>query len=354
MTELPLVSVVTPFYNTRTFLAECIESVLAQTYKRFEYLLVDNLSTDGSAEIAAQYATQDSRIRVIRNKKFVGQVPNYNGALLHVNPQARYVKMVQADDLIFPECLDRMVAVAERHPTAAIISSYRLRGKDVAGTGIPWPTELVPGADISRLHLLEGNYVFGSPSTLLYRATLLETRKPFFSETSLFDDSDMCYETLAGADLGFVHQVLSFSRVGNSGTLTGIDSYNWHLLNSYLTLTRFGPTFLTDDEMTARMRPIRAGYLRMLGEAKLLGREPEFWAYHSRGLATVGETLPSNWEMRGELGRAGFKALAKPFWFWRERSRHKRRASVSAAAPVSVAPASFVNRNSYPVARSEW
>ena len=62
----PLVSVVTPFFNTAPYLAECIESVLAQSYSHFEYILLDNCSTDGSSEIAAAYASRDSRIRLIR------------------------------------------------------------------------------------------------------------------------------------------------------------------------------------------------------------------------------------------------------------------------------------------------
>src|SRR5690242_17571571 len=109
MNEAPFVSVVTPFYNTADYLAQCIESVLTQTYPRFEYLLVDNQSTDASAEIAAEYARRDSRVRVVRNKDFVGQIANYNGALGHASPSAEYVKLVQADDIVFPECLERMV-----------------------------------------------------------------------------------------------------------------------------------------------------------------------------------------------------------------------------------------------------
>ena len=324
MTDLPLVSVVTPFYNTADFLRECIESVLAQTYPQFEYLLVDNQSTDGSAAIAAEYAQKDSRIRVIRNAKFVAQVPNYNGALRQVTPKARYVKVVLADDWIFPECLERMVAVGESYPTAAIISSYRLKGGEVCGSGIEWPTECISGRSISRLQLLEGRYVFGSPTTLLYRSDIVANRDSFYSESSLHDDSDLCYEVLADADLGFVHQVLSFSRVGNGGTLSRIESYHWTLLGSYMTLRKFGPQFLSEEEVASRIRPLRAEYLRILGESAVLGREPEFWRYHRRGLATVGEQLPSRWALTPQIARAAIKTAVRPWWLRRERARLRR------------------------------
>src|SRR4051794_20650137 len=61
----PLVSIVTPFHNTAPYLEECIRSVLAQTYTNYEYLLVDNASTDDGGEIAARYAEKDARIRVV-------------------------------------------------------------------------------------------------------------------------------------------------------------------------------------------------------------------------------------------------------------------------------------------------
>jgi glycosyltransferase involved in cell wall biosynthesis len=324
MSNLPLVSVVTPFYNTADFLGECIESVLAQTYTRFEYLLVDNQSTDGSACIAAKYAEKDSRIRLIRNEAFVGQVPNYNGALRHVAPNARYVKIVQADDLIFPECLERMVEVGESHPTAAIISSYRLRGGEICGGGIEWPAECISGRTVSRMQLLDGHFVFGSPTTLLYRSDLLAEREPFYSESSLHEDTELCYEVLGKSDLGFVHQVLSFSRVGNSGNLTAIETYFWTLLHSYMTLRKFGPQFLSRDELEKRMRPVRAEYLRILGENAVVGREQPFWNYHRQGLATIGEELPSRWTLAPQIARAALKAVVKPRWLSRERARLKR------------------------------
>jgi len=323
MTDRPLVSVVTPFYNTAGFLRECIESVLAQTYTNFEYLLVDNQSTDGSAAIAARYAEKDSRVRVIRNKNFVGQVPNYNGAVRQVAPNARYIKIVQADDWIFPECLDRMVAVGESHPSTAIISSYRLKGKEVCGTGVEWPNECISGRTVGRLQLLNGVFLFGSPTTVMYRADLLAEREPFYSESSFHEDTELCYEALTEADLGFVHQVLSFSRVGNAGELSAIETFFWVELGSYLALRKFGAEFLSPEELEDRMRSVRGEYFRILGENVLLGRERDFWEYHRRGLATIGEELPSRWELARHIARAGVKAVVRPRWLLRERGRFR-------------------------------
>jgi glycosyltransferase involved in cell wall biosynthesis len=335
MKNLPLVSVVTPFYNTAAFLRECVESVLSQTHRRFEYLLVDNQSTDGSADIAIEYARKDPRIRVIRNEKFVAQVPNYNGALRHVSPKSAYVKVVQADDWIFPECLARMVAVGEAHPSAAIVSSYRLRGREVCGAGIESTAECISGRTAARMQLLHGQYVFGSPTTVMYRSDLLAKRKPFYSESSLHEDTELCYEVLSTADFGFVHQVLSFSRVGNDGALSSIETYFWTLLDSYMALRKFGPMFLSPEELAARMEPVRAEYLRILGESTLLGRDAEFWKYHRRGLATVGEQLPSRWTLTPHIARAAVKTAVRPWWLWRERARLRKMRAGNAAASAS-------------------
>src|SRR5688500_12157737 len=99
--EQPFVSVVTPVYNGEKYLAECVESVLAQTYHNWEYCIVNNCSTDRTLDIAEAYAQKDKRVRVHNNSEFVGCDQNANIAFRQISPDSRYSKVVHADDWLF-------------------------------------------------------------------------------------------------------------------------------------------------------------------------------------------------------------------------------------------------------------
>ncbi|MGD0229497.1 MAG: glycosyltransferase family A protein, partial [Syntrophorhabdales bacterium] len=189
----PLVSVVTPFYNTGEYLAECIESVLAQSYRNWEYILVNNRSTDKSLEIANNYAAKDVRARVYTNETFLTQVQNYNHALSLIAPESKYCKIVQADDWIFPQCLTEMVEVAEAHPSTGIIGACRLDDRTVNCDGLPYRSTFVPGRDICRLSLLRKCFVFGSPTSIMFRSDIVRGREPFYGESSYHEDTEACY-----------------------------------------------------------------------------------------------------------------------------------------------------------------
>ena len=82
--EQPLVYVLTPVYNGEKYLVECIESVLAQTYQKWEYCILNNRSTDRSREIAESYAKRDARISVRDTTEFVNHLANHNLGLRYM------------------------------------------------------------------------------------------------------------------------------------------------------------------------------------------------------------------------------------------------------------------------------
>jgi glycosyltransferase involved in cell wall biosynthesis len=285
----PLVSVVTPFYNTAPYLAQCIESVLTQSYSKFEYILMDNCSTDGSREIAETYAQRDPRIRLIRCSEFVSQMRNYNRALAEISTASDYCKMVQADDYIFPECLELMVQVFEESKSIGLVSSYRLNGNWVDCSGYPFPTPMLPGRECGRWFLWSGIYIFGTQTTVMYRSSLVRRQNRFFNEAIAHSDLEKCMEILAHWDFGFVRKVLSFSRENEDSIHFSIGRFAPYALDRYLIKQRYASVFFEGSEVALLRRKSKREYYRTLAKAVLQFREPAFWRYHEAGLKTLKE-----------------------------------------------------------------
>ena len=289
--DKPLVSVLTPFHNTAQYLAQCIESVLAQSYSRFEYILVDNCSTDGSAEIAAAYANRDPRIRLIRRSRLLSQVQNYNGALAEISNDSQFCKIVQADDYIFPECLELMVRAFQQSDSIGLVSSYWLKGNMLRGSGFPSQTTLLAGQECGRLYLRAGVYVFGSPTAVMYRSELVSRQQPFYDESLLHEDTEKCMQILEHWDFGFVHQVLSFSRADNESISSAVRDFRPDALDRYILTKRRAHVFLKAGEAVALCRKSKRRYYRVLAEESLKLRGRVFWQYHENGLRTLAEEI---------------------------------------------------------------
>lgn len=115
----PCVSVVMPVYNAEKYLAEAIRSILSQTYRNFEFLIIDDGSTDRSAAIAADFAWQDQRIRLIRQPDNLGLVAVLNWGLDLA--QGKYIARMDADDISLPERLEKQIAYMHAHPEIGIL-----------------------------------------------------------------------------------------------------------------------------------------------------------------------------------------------------------------------------------------
>jgi glycosyltransferase involved in cell wall biosynthesis len=305
----PLVSVVTPVYNGERYLAECIESVLAQTYENWEYIIVNNCSTDRSLEIAQRYAEQDARIRICNNTRFLTALQNCNHAFRQISPDSKYCKVVHADDWLFPECITQMTKVAEANPSVGIVSSYVLAGVRLKGDGLPYPSVVIPGREICRWHLLGKGYVFGSPTSLLIRSDLIRSRATFYNESNIHAaDQEACYEVLQGADFGFVHQVLTFTRMHDESRSSHQKELNAFILGKLIVVTRYGPVYLDNEEYEERLGRWMRRYYRFLGNSLYQRKGREFWDYHKAGLEQVGFPLSRTRLAKAAAGvlRTGF------------------------------------------------
>jgi glycosyltransferase involved in cell wall biosynthesis len=287
----PLVSVVTPVYNGEAHLRACLESVLAQSYTNWDCAVVDNASTDRTPEILREFAARDPRIRVVRNPETVRVIENHNVAFRQISPEARYCKLVAADDRLYPECLEKMVALAEAHPSVAIVGAYALKGTEVAWTGLPVADGVRPGREICREWLLGAPYIFGTPTSVLYRADIVRSRGAFYNESNLHSDSEACLEFLEKSDFGFVHQILTVQGVREDSLTSYSMRYRTYMPFRLYALVRYGPLYLSEEEIRRRIREHLKPYYDHLAAQLFRGREPEFWEYHRRKMAEVGYPL---------------------------------------------------------------
>jgi glycosyltransferase involved in cell wall biosynthesis len=287
----PLVSVLTPVYNGEKYLAECIESILAQTYTNWEYIIVNNCSTDCTLEIAQRYARLDHRIRIHDNQTFVGMIQNHNIAFQQICPVSSYCKVVHADDWLFPECIMQMVKVAEVHPSVSIVGAYGLQGCRVTWDGLPYPSTVVSGREICRRTLFGGLYVFGSPTSLLIRADPIRKRQPFYNEANIHADKEACFDLLQDSDFGFVHQVLTYSRLHSDSATSFSERFNTFLLGTLTILTKYGHIYLDSAEYESFLKKHMKAYYTFLGQSMFRRRGKEFLDYHKNGIRDLGHSF---------------------------------------------------------------
>ena len=290
--EEPLVSVVTPFFNTEAYLAECIESVLAQTYSNWDYTIVDNCSTDDSFAVAQRYAAKHPRIRVLRNERFLKIIPNHNHTIRQLSPQSRYCKFVFADDWIFPRCLEQMVAAAEVHPSIGLVCCYGMDGLRVLWTGLPYPTRFMPGREMARKKLLGEPFVFGTGTSQMIRADLARKRPAFFNESNLHADAEVCLDLLGECDFSFVHEILSYSRPPEAGQSSSFaKEFESHDLGNLVIFIKYGKAYLSDDEYRRGLQSRLSSYYRRLAKNVLRLRSRDFWEYHRTTLAAFNQEI---------------------------------------------------------------
>jgi glycosyltransferase involved in cell wall biosynthesis len=157
----PTVSVLVTSYNRETYIAQSIESVLAQTFTDFELIVCDDASSDRSVEIASGYERCDSRVRVAVNARNLGDYGNRRQAASLAT--GRYLKYHDSDDVMYPHCLATMVGPLEIEPRAG----FALSGSR-SWPGGACPMLLTPALAYEREFLGGGLFHLG-PAAALFR-----------------------------------------------------------------------------------------------------------------------------------------------------------------------------------------
>jgi glycosyltransferase involved in cell wall biosynthesis len=264
---------------------------LAQTYQNWEYFIVNNCSTDRTLEIAQAYAERDARIRIVTNTQFVGRQENHNIAFRHVPLNSKYCKVVHADDWLSPECIRKMVELAEANPNVAIVGAYGLSNGHVLWRGLDQRRTVVSGREIFKENILNRRYLCGTPTSMLIRSDEIRKRSTFYNEANEHADHEACFDVLRDRDFGFVHQVLTYTRVHSGAASTFADRFNTYLLGNLEVLIKYGPNYLTNEEYHQQTKVWWNRYYEYLGSKVFRNKEKGFWEFHRKTLGRLGYSL---------------------------------------------------------------
>jgi len=155
-----LISVITPVYNSEKYIADTIESVLAQTYPDWELIIVDDCSTDNSKDIIREFAKNENRIHLIEFEENAGTGKARDVALK--NAKGRFVAFLDSDDMWLPEKLEKQIRFMTENNYPISFTSYKLideNGKDLE--------RVIQVVNSVNLHQYLKNTIIGYSSSMI-------------------------------------------------------------------------------------------------------------------------------------------------------------------------------------------
>ena len=194
---LPIVSVLMPVYNAEAFLAQSIESILQQTLTDFEFLIIDDASTDGSFDVIKNYAKQDVRIRVYQNKVNQGVTKTLNHGLELA--QGAYIARMDADDISLAKRFEKQVKYLEQRKDVGVCGVWT----KTLGTALPITVHFGVDDACIRVEMLV-RCALASPTVMFRRQVLMESELRY----------DERYKR-SSEDYDLYSRMLSFTKVAN-------------------------------------------------------------------------------------------------------------------------------------------
>lgn len=189
MKESPIISVIVPVYNTEQYLECCLNSVLLQTFKDFEVLLIDDGSTDKSGEICDKYALKDSRIRVFHKEN--GGVSSARNVGLR-NAKGKWLTFLDSDDELMLYALDFLINIVNDHSDIDIVlagyDTVDLKNGIVKSTSeLPYTSKIVNRDSAIKL-MYRSDFYLCFICSKLYKNSIIKKNKLFFDETIYYSE----------------------------------------------------------------------------------------------------------------------------------------------------------------------
>ena len=214
MNSQPKVSICLPTYNSGGFLPQAIDSILNQTFKNFEIVIVDDDSTDNTPKIINRYLQKDKRIKYFQNEQNLGIFRNWNKCLEYATGD--YITMFAQDDVMLPRNLETKVKILDENPNLGLVTSS-VKIVDAKGNLTQWDwanyaeDKLAPGREWVIDNAGEANPIC-CPFVLMSRRALEKVGGKFNTNYAYASDFEMWLRIGLVADLFFLKETLGYYR----------------------------------------------------------------------------------------------------------------------------------------------
>lgn len=239
------VAVVTPVYNGGKFLARAMEAVQRQTYPNLIHVVLDNASTDDTAEIISRYANGPVPLITKRNEALLKAPANWSEAVRMVPDEAAYFKILCADDAMTPDAMEKLVRAAQSAADVRCIMGVH------QSAGVPHATNIPKGVVVFECSNMLARILGDSAEVpyhhMMYRIDTRDPAKDFYSNSVVSFDADAAFRVMArGGRCAFVHDPI-FETVEHDGTLTAtwakkVAANNWEIV---MRVATYGPGALS-------------------------------------------------------------------------------------------------------------
>jgi len=296
---IPKVTVLMPVYNGVPYLRDAIDSILSQTFGDFEFLIIDDASTDQSVALIQSY--KDARIRLVQNETNLGQVCSQNKGLRLA--RGTYIARLDQDDSSLPTRLDRQVAVLDSELSVAVVGTWMYSLDSTGDATYVWQGRVADRADYLFSILTDALPLY-HPSVMFRRDAVMQVQG-YDESLPYCEDQDLWRRlALAGFDARVIAEPLSRYRVhGGQQTVSQAETQaNNHLLSQ----ERFIQAFT--DEFSARPLRLLMTYRSSKGDA--------FWDI------CLSPNLAKEWcrQLDNMLGQMRLRLQLKP-WQYRKLSK---------------------------------
>lgn len=205
------ISVLMSVYNTNhQYLRMAIESILTQTFKNFEFLIIDDNSTDGSLEIIKEYKQKDNRIVLIENKNNIGLTKSLNKGL--AISKGKYIARMDADDISLPRRLERQFKWMEENTHISVLGSFVFINKKAGLINRGFNEN----PEIDKIQMLFRNAGVSHPTAFFRKSFLDEHNIKYDESIKKSQDYAIWYECINnGGVIGRLSEILLFYRIHN-------------------------------------------------------------------------------------------------------------------------------------------